>query len=262
MPVFDLSADLGEGFGTWSMGDDAQLLGIVSSANIACGFHAGDPLIMDQTVRLCRENGVAIGAHPSFPDLRGFGRRTMNLTVDEIRTDVLYQVGALSAFAAVHGVTLSHVSPHGRLGNLVVVDEHYAAPVVDAVASFDPDLVVLTQAGLLADLARARGLTVGLMGFPDRAYNDDGTLVSRAEPGAIIHDPEEVVARAVTLACEGTVTTRTGTVIGVDCHTILLHGDNPGSVDVARRVRAALESAGVTLAPLREVLAHRAAGRT
>lgn len=184
----DLVADLGEGFGAYTMGDDEALLDVLTSANVACGFHAGDPRIMDATVRHCVQRGVAVGAHPSFPDLVGFGRRAMDLTPDEVRTDVLYQIGALQAFAAAHGTRVRHVAPHGRLGNLVATRPDYAAAVADAVASLDRSLIVLAQDGALADAARARDLRVGIVGIADRAYRDDGTLVPRSEPGAVIHE--------------------------------------------------------------------------
>src|SRR6266542_4675761 len=175
--LVDLVADLGEGFGAYTMGDDEALLDVLTSANIACGFHAGDPRIMDDTVRECVRRGVAVGAHPSFPDLVGFGRRAMDLSPGEVRTDVLYQVGALQAFAVAHGTHVQHVAPHGRLGNLVAVRQDYADAVTDAVVSVDPTLIVLAQDGALADAARAKGLRVGIVGIADRAYRDDGTLV-------------------------------------------------------------------------------------
>ena len=165
----DLVADLGEGFGAYRMGDDEALLDVVTSANVACGFHAGDPRIMDRTVAACAERGVSVGAHPSFPDLAGFGRRAMDLTPDEVRTDVLYQVGALQAFAAAHGTRVRHVAPHGRLGNLVATRADYAEAVAEAVASVDPSMIVLAQDGELAVAARARGLAVGVVGIADRA---------------------------------------------------------------------------------------------
>ncbi|MFD7480138.1 5-oxoprolinase subunit PxpA, partial [Streptomyces sp. NPDC059837] len=204
-PMVDLVADLGEGFGAYTMGDDEALLEMLTSANVACGFHAGDPRIMDATVRTCVEKRVSVGAHPSFPDLVGFGRRAMDLTPEEVRTDVLYQIGALQAFAVAHGTRVHHVAPHGRLGNLVAVRPDYARAVVDAVASLDASLVILAQDGELADAARARGLRVGIVGIADRAYRDDGTLVPRSEPGAVIHDPDEVARRTLRMVTEGVI---------------------------------------------------------
>ncbi|WP_329048251.1 5-oxoprolinase subunit PxpA [Amycolatopsis sp. NBC_01488] len=246
----DLVADLGEGFGAYTLGDDEALLDIVTSANIACGFHAGDPSIMDTTVRRCVERGVGVGAHPSFPDLAGFGRRAMDLTAAEVRTAVLYQIGALQAFAAAHGTRVAHVAPHGKLGNLVATRADYAAAVADAVVSLDPDLIVLAQDGELADAAHARDLRVAVVGIADRAYRDDGTLVPRGEPGAVLHDPAEIAARTVRLVTEGVLDTVGGADLAVACDTVLLHGDTPGSVAVARRVRDDLCAAGVTVETL------------
>lgn len=254
----DLVADLGEGFGAYSLGDDSALLEIVSSANIACGFHAGDPDIMDRTVAECVRRGVSIGAHPSFPDLRGFGRRTMDLTADEVRNDVLYQLGALSAFAAYHGTSVSHIAPHGRLGNLVATRPDYAAAVADAAHRVRPDLIVLAQDGELALAAAGRGLPVGIVGIADRAYEDDGTLVARSQPGAVIHDPATIVDRTIRMVCEGVIESASGAKLPVVADTVLLHGDNPGAVDLARLIRNELTAAGVTIAPLAQVLAAKA----
>lgn len=253
--LIDLSADVGEGYGSWRMGDDGRLLESLSSANVACGFHAGDPEIMRRTVELCRDRGVAVGAHPSFPDRVGFGRRTMQMSYDELYCDVVYQLGALIGFARAAGVGVEHVSPHGRLGNLVVEDEAYARPVLDAIAAVDDSMAVVTYSGVLERLARERGLRVGLMAFPDRAYEDDGTLVSRQEPDAVFHDVDVIARRAVQMVETGTVESRTGRVIEVAFDTILLHGDNAESVAAARHMRGVLEGAGITIAPLRDVLA-------
>ncbi|MEA5455431.1 5-oxoprolinase subunit PxpA [Sinomonas sp. JGH33] len=256
-PTIDLVADLGEGFGAYRIGNDAELLDIVSSANIACGFHAGDPDIMHSTVAECVRRGVGIGAHPSFPDLRGFGRRAMDLTEDEVRNDVVYQLGALSAFAAFHGARVSHLAPHGRLGNLVATRPDYAAAVADAAAGVDDSLIVLAQEGELARAARARGLRVALVGIADRAYQEDGTLVPRSVPGAVLHDPQEIVERTVRMVCEGKITTVSGTDLDVEADTVLLHGDNEGAVELARLIRSELTAAGVRIAPLADVLAEK-----
>ncbi|MFI6369176.1 LamB/YcsF family protein [Nocardia sp. NPDC050630] len=253
----DLVADLGEGFGRYRIGDDEALLDVVTSANIACGFHAGDPRIMDATVAYCVRRGVAVGAHPGFADVVGFGRRAMDLSVEEVRTDLLYQVGALGAFATAHGTRIAHVAPHGKLGNLVVVRRDYAEAVADAIAALGPDQVVLTQEGELAVAARERGIAVGVVGLADRNYLDDRTLVRRTEPNALIHDDDEVVARTVRMVTDGLVRTITGTDIPVDCDTVLLHGDTAGAVTQARAVRRELEAADVDVVPLREVLARK-----
>jgi len=256
-PMVDLVADLGEGFGAYTMGDDKALLEMLTSANVACGFHAGDPRIMDATVRTCVEQQVAVGAHPSFPDLVGFGRRAMDLTPEEVRTDVLYQIGALQAFAVAHGTRVHHVAPHGRLGNLVAVRADYARAVVDAVAALDESLIILAQDGELADAARARGLRVGIVGIADRAYRDDGTLVPRSEPGAVIHDPDEVARRTLRMVTEGVITSVDGTDLPVTCDTVLLHGDSPGAIALAGRIRDELLASGVQITSLDKVLSGR-----
>jgi 5-oxoprolinase (ATP-hydrolysing) subunit A len=248
MTTIDLSADVGESFGSHQMGDDERLLGALSSANVACGFHSGDPVTMERTVRLCLDNGVAIGAHPGFPDRVGFGRRTIEMSRDEVRADVLYQLGALHAFVTAAGGELAHVSPHGRLGNLTTTEPAYAEGVLDAIESFDPTLVVVGQAGLIHDLAEERGLRTGRLGFPDRAYQSDGALVSRREPGAVLHDIDVITERAITMAVKGVVATVDGEEIAVACDSILLHGDNAASVDAALQVRKALEDAGLEIA--------------
>ena len=232
------------------MGDDAALLEVVSSANIACGFHAGDPRIMDRTVADCVARGVNIGAHPSFPDLVGFGRRTVDATAEEVRTDVTYQLGALQAFARAHGTRVSHLAPHGRLGNLVAVREDYARAVVDAVERVDPDLIVLAQDGQLAERAAAAGLPVAIVGIADRAYRQDGTLVPRTEVGAVVTDGREIARRAVRMVMEGVVETIDGNDLPVRADTILLHGDSAEAVSISRTVREALEAADVTVTPL------------
>jgi UPF0271 protein len=252
--VVDLVADLGEAFGAYRMGDDMALLDVITSANIACGFHAGDPMVMNETVAECARRGIAIGAHPGFPDLVGFGRRAMDLSKQEVCTDVLYQVGALQAFATAHGGSLSHVTPHGRLGNLVVTDEKYAEGVLEAVLQYDKSLIVVTQAGVLADLAREASVPVAVLGIADRAYNGDGTLVSRRLPGALITDPKEVAERVVRMVVDGVVTAVDGTEVPIECDTVLLHGDTPGAVDLAHTIRRNLTDAGVEIARMSAVL--------
>jgi len=255
--LIDLSADVGEGYGSWRMGEDETLLPSLTSANVACGFHAGDPTLMRRTVELCRDHGVAVGAHPSFPDRVGFGRRTMQMSYDELWCDVLYQVSALVGFARAAGVRVHHVSPHGRLGNLVVTDEAYALPVLDAIAAVDESLAVVTYSGVLERLARERGMQVGLMAFPDRAYEDDGALVPRQQPDAVLHDAEAIAGRALRMVETGTVEARSGAVVELDFDTLLLHGDNAESIAAARRVREVLDATDVRVAPLAEVLDAR-----
>ena len=243
----DLAADIGEGFGAYRMGDDARLLRTLTSANVACGFHAGDPRTMAASVALCQQENVAIGAHPSFPDLAGFGRRAMELSRDEVRTDVLYQVGALDAFARAAGTRVTHVSPHGRLGSLVATEPTYAAGVADAVEQYG-GLTLLTLPGVLVEEGRRRGLPVRVLGLVDRNVEDDGSLVSRRDPEALLHEADAIVDRAMQLAQDQSVTSRGGHRVDMPCDALLLHGDNTASVEAAERVRSALEAAGFTLA--------------
>ena len=240
-----LFADVGESFGSLTAGNDEDLLDVLTAANIACGFHSGDPRTMKRTVATCREKNVAIGAHPGFPDLVGFGRRAIDMTREEVRTDVLYQLGALSAFVRAAGDTIRHLSPHGRLGNLTVTDETYAAGVLDAVEDFDRNLLVVGQRGLIHELAEERGIATRSLGFPDRTYESDGLMTSRLVPGAVLNDPEQIARRAVSMALEGKIESRSGNLVSVECDAILLHGDNAASVQAARAVRTALEGAGV-----------------
>lgn len=252
-----LVADVGEAFGAWRAGDDEGLLPLLTDANVACGFHAGDPRTMDRTVRRCLELGVSIGAHPGFPDLVGFGRRAMDVTPEEVRTDTIVQIGALQAIASSRGGRVCHVTPHGRLANLVVDDEGLAEGVADAVAAVDTDLTVVTQEGALARAARSRRLPVGLMFLADRALRADGSPVPRRERGAVLHDPAEIADRAVRAVVEGVASTVDGTDLPVGADLVLLHGDEPGAVAAAVRVRESLLAAGVVLEEVGRVLARR-----
>ncbi len=246
----DLNCDMGEGFGPWQMGDDEAMMRFVTSLNVACGFHAGDPRIMDQRVRTAKERGLGVGAHPSFPDLVGFGRRDMQVSYEEAVTDILYQIGALSAFCRRHGVQLQHVKPHGQLNNLAVTDSRLAEAIVDAVRAFDPGLILIAYGGELLRIGETKGLTVAHEVYADRAYTGDGRLVSRRLPGAVITDPEEVARRTVRLVVEGVVDTVEGSELPVRADTVCLHGDTPGSVALAAAVRRALDAAGVVVEPL------------
>jgi UPF0271 protein len=248
----DLIADLGEGFGAYEMADDAGILEWVSSANIACGFHAGDPRTMMRVVELAAEKSVGIGAHPGFPDLAGFGRRDMRLSCQEVLTDTLYQIGALNAFVKANGARMQHVSPHGRLANAATGNREYAEAIAEAVRRFDPGLIVVTQAGELEHAARRRGLSVGLLLFADRAYHEDGSLVSRDDPRALIKDEAEVLERCVKMVAEGKVTTLTGREIEVTGDSLLLHGDTADSLRLAAKIVEALRRAGVTVRRLGE----------
>ena len=251
----DLVADLGEGFGAYRMGDDNALLDILTSANIACGFHAGDPRIMDATVKACVQRRVAVGAHPSFPDLVGFGRRAMDLTADEVRTDVLYQIGRAPGVRRRQrheGRAPRPARPAGQPGRHPrrTTPRPSSTPLRRSTRA----LIVLAQDGELADAARARGMRVGIVGIADRAYRADGTLVPRTEPGAVLHDEQEIAERTVRMVVDGEIRSVDGTIVPVRCDTVLLHGDNPAAISLARRIRAELQSAGVRIAPLRDVL--------
>ena len=238
----DLNCDMGESFGKYKLGDDAAIMPFISSANIACGSHAGDPLVMRSTIRLAKVHGVAIGAHPGWPDLQGFGRREMDLTPDEAEAFVLYQIGALAAFAKAEGWELRHVKPHGALYNQAARDRTLADSIARVVKRFDKDLILVGLAGsALIDAGLEIGLRVANEGFPDRRYNPDGTLASRKEAHAILESPEEVAAHAVALAQAGI--DFAGRLVQVD--TLCLHGDNVHAPQNAKLVREALSTSGI-----------------
>jgi UPF0271 protein len=246
MARIDLNADVGESFGAYSIGQDAQLMGSITSANIAAGFHAGDPSVLRATIRAARAHGVAVGAHPSFPDLAGFGRREMTIDHGELEDIVLYQLAAVTGVAAAEGLALQHVKPHGALYNMAARDRRLADAVARAIASIGTTLSLVGLHGsALLEAGRDAGLRVVAEAFVDRAYNPDGSLVSRQQPGAVIHAVDDVVARALRLATEGEVITLDGSVLRLDVETICVHGDTPGAALLAARVRSGLESAGV-----------------
>ncbi|GAA2743797.1 5-oxoprolinase subunit PxpA [Kitasatospora cinereorecta] len=250
-PVLDLNADLGEGFGPWRLGDDEALLATVTSANIACGFHAGDPATMRRVCRQAVTAGVAIGAHVGYRDLVGFGRRHLAVEPDDLAADVLYQLGALDAFTRAAGDRVRHVKPHGALYHAVTTDPVQAGAVVEAVRRFDPSLILVGAPGsVLLGLAEDAELPTAAEAFADRAMEPDGTLRSRLLPDAVLHDPETVARRCVEFARTGAFTAVDGTAVPVPARTLCLHGDTPGAADLARRVRAALAEAGVALRPL------------
>ena len=253
MPMrIDLNADIGESFGHWTLGQDEALLPSLTSANIACGFHAGDPDVMARTVEAAVAHGVGLGAHPSLPDLQGFGRRAMAVTPDETYNLVLYQIGALAAFALRHRQALRHVKPHGALYNMTEQRPDLADAIARAALDFDPGLGVFGLAGgRLVQAAHEIGLPAAHEVFADRGYQPDGTLTPRSDPNALLSDPEEVAARMVRLATEGIVTAADGTDLRLPADTICLHGDGPGAAALARHLRQALEAAGVTVAPVR-----------
>lgn len=246
----DLNADLGEGFGPWRLTDDDALLEVVTSANVACGFHAGDPVIMRRVAERAFGRGVRLGAHVSYRDLAGFGRRSMDIDAVALRDDVTYQFGALQATAEAAGGTVSYLKPHGALYNRIIWDETQAGAVAEAVAAVRPGLAVLTlPGGAFAAAAAAAGLRVVAEAYPDRGYRADGTLVARREPGALVPGAGPIADRAVRMVLDGLVTAVDGTEVAVGPGSLCLHGDSPGAADTAVAVRAALEAAGVTLGP-------------
>ncbi|SEG16559.1 UPF0271 protein [Thermomonospora echinospora] len=248
MAVMDINADLGEGFGVWTLGDDLALLEIVTSANVACGFHAGDPLVMRRVCRAAVTRGVAIGAQVSYRDLAGFGRREIEMAPDELTAEVLYQLAALDGIARAAGGRVSYVKPHGALYNRIARDREQAGAVVEAIRDYDPSLPILTLPGSAVHEV-AGPLTVIAECYADRAYTPEGTLVPRRRPGAVVHDADTVIERAVRMAVEGVVIAVDGTKVPVDARSICVHGDTPGAVELARAVRGALAAAEVDVRP-------------
>jgi UPF0271 protein len=250
--VVDMNSDLGEGFGAWEMGDDEAMISLVSSANIACGYHAGDPSAMRRTVGICAERGVAVGAHVSYPDLLGFGRRNMACSPQEVYDYCLYQIGALNAFCRARGVALQHVKPHGALYNQAARDAKLAEAIARAARDSGDGIILMGLAcSEFEPAAKAVGVRFASEVFADRAYMKDGSLMPRSMEGAVIHDPELSARRAARMVTRGTVTAADGTEIELKPDTICLHGDSKGAVDMAKAVREALISAGVKIKPLR-----------
>lgn len=246
----DLNSDLGESYGAWNMGDDAAMLGIVSSANVACGFHAGDPAGILKTVRMAAENNVVIGAHVSYPDRAGFGRRNMDVTSEELIGDVIYQIGALQGIAKAAGTRVCYVKPHGALYNQIAHDERQALAVIKAIQMLDPSLALMGLAGTkVLALARAEGLAVVAEVFADRGYTKDGLLVPRHEPGAVLHDPEDVAKRMLNFARTGSITAHDGTDIRIEAQSICVHGDSPGAVAMAKAIRRRFEAENIRVTP-------------
>lgn len=248
MANIDLNSDLGEGFGPWLMGDDVSMLSIVTSANIACGFHAGDPAGILSVLKEAAKLQVSVGAHVGYRDLAGFGRRNMDPSSDELVGDTIYQIGALQGLAKAAGARVSYVKPHGALYNTIAHNERQAADVISAIKLVDPSLVLMALSGApIVEQARSAGLTVICETFADRAYNADGSLVSRRLPNSVIHDPDEIARRMLTLVQEGRITAADGNEIELETHSICVHGDTPAAVAIARAVRSALSENGVEL---------------
>jgi 5-oxoprolinase (ATP-hydrolysing) subunit A len=250
----DINSDLGESFGAYTIGNDERLMASITSANVAAGFHAGDPSVLRDTIRLARSHGVAVGAHPGFPDLVGFGRRELNVTAKEAEDLVLYQVAAVLGVAAAEGVKVQHVKPHGALFNMAVRNAELASAIARAVAAIDRGLILfgLPRSEILL-AGRAAGLRVASEIFADRAYEPDGSLMSRRKPGAVIHDAAAVVSRAVTMVQERSVVASDGSIVRLEADTICVHGDTPGSDALAASIRAGFESAGIVVKAIGEV---------
>ena len=248
----DMNCDLGEGYGAFRVGSDAEIMPHITSANVACGFHAGDPMIMAQTIGLAKRCKVAVGVHPGYPDLLGFGRREMQLTSQEVKNYTIYQIGALQALAKVAGVNLQHVKPHGALYNQAAKDKKTSEGIIEAVRAFDDRLIVLAPPeSVLAKVAVAAGLRVALEFFADRAYNADGSLVSRKQPNSIIKDPQKLVERAVKVLEEKSVLAVDGETVSLsEVHTICVHGDTPAAVKLLEALKKGLIKAGVEVKPV------------
>ena len=252
----NLNADLGESFGPWKMGSDGAMLGIVNSANVACGCHAGDPSVMLETVALARDNGVSVGAHPGFPDLQGFGRRRMDVPLDELEAMMIYQIGALDACARAQGMRVTHIKPHGALSNIACAERKVADAIARAVRRLDPALILLAPAASQLILAgREQGLPIVEEIFADRGYLDDGNLVPRSQPGAMVHGAEASLAHVMRMVEEQALISVTGKRIPVNPQSICVHGDNAEAVATARALREGLEKAGYALVTIPEILA-------
>ena len=249
----DLNCDMGESFGMYKMGLDEEVIKYISSANVACGFHAGDPQWMRETVHLAEVHGVAVGAHTSFPDLVGFGRRNIEVSPEEARNDVIYQIGALQAFTSGH--RLQHVKPHGAMYNRAVVDEDLARAICEAILEVDSDLILIALAGSRwVDIAQDMGLRVAREIFADRALNPDGTLVSRSKDGSVLHNVDEVADRSMRMVLEGKATAITGDAIDVEADSLCIHGDTPGAVEMAKVLRQQLDAESITVTPLSQLV--------
>lgn len=254
MKRIDINCDMGESFGAYTIGMDSETIKFISSANIACGYHAGDPHVMNKTVRLAKENLVAVGAHPGYPDLLGFGRRNMNCTPDEVRDFVIYQISALMGFCRLHDVKMQHVKPHGSLYNMSVGNEALSRAVAEAIAVVDPTLIWVVLAGtqslMAKKIADENRIRIAFEAFPDRTYDPDGRLTSRSRPGAVIEDPKRSSEQALRMALDGEIIAADGSHLQMDIHTLCLHGDNPAAVEHAKTIRRTLEAEGISITSL------------
>ena len=258
MFAIDLNSDLGESYGAYTMGRDADIIPLVSSANVACGFHAGDPTTMDKTAKVCKAAGAAIGAHPGFADLVGFGRRNMAVSPADAKALITYQVGALDAFCKANGLKLQHVKPHGALYNMAAKDAALAKAICEGIYEYDPTLILLGLANSeMITQAKAVGLPWAAEVFADRAYEDDGTLVARTKPGAMIKDEDEAVKRVIRMIKEGKVTSVNGKDIEMKPDSVCVHGDSEKALLFVQKIRSALEAEGIAIKPIREIVAGR-----
>jgi UPF0271 protein len=252
----DMNSDVGESFGIYKLGLDEEVIPHITSANIACGFHGGDPGVMRKTVALAKQYGVEVGAHPGFPDLIGFGRRNVDASLEEIQDDVIYQTGALQAFAISQGLRLQHVKPHGALYNMAVADPKLWEAIAEAVTKVDRELILVVLASSqrepLLQIGRHSGIRIAFEAFPDRAYRSDGSLVPRKEKGAVIHDHDTVAKRALKMALEGKITSIDGKEIELKADTLCVHGDNPSAVQIVKKIREDLQAVGVEVTPMKQ----------
>ena len=255
MFAVDLNCDLGESFGNYKCGLDEEVIPFISSANVACGFHASDPVVMAKTVALAKEQGVRVGAHPGYPDLVGFGRRNLAASPAEVKAMVQYQIGALKAFCTAQGIKLQHVKPHGAMYNMAGKDEKLATAIAEAIKEVDPERILLApSSSKMMGAAKAVGLRVAKEVFADRAYEEDGSLVARSKPGAMITDEDEAVARVIKMIKEGTVTAITGKEIPVEANSVCVHGDGPKALAFVQKIRKALEAENIRIASIEEVI--------
>ncbi len=254
MKTIDINCDMGESFGAYTIGMDEEVIRHITSANIACGFHAGDPQVLRRTVRMAAVNGVSVGAHPGFPDLMGFGRRHMECTPEEIENYIIYQIGAIRAFCDAENVALRHVKPHGGLYNLAAINESVFQTIAGAVAAVDRNLFLVGLAGKkaprMAEIAEKAGIRAVFEAFPDRAYTPEGTLAPRSRPRAVIKDPGEVADRALSMAAHGRIQAEDGTSLELAPDTLCVHGDTPAAVELVRHIREKLEQKGITAAAM------------
>lgn len=255
MKKIDLNCDLGESFGAYTIGLDSAVIPHISSANIACGYHAGDSLVMSKTVKMCKEQGVQVGAHPGFPDLAGFGRRNMSVSPEEVKADVMYQIGALDAFCKANSIKIQHIKPHGAMYNMAGKDYALAKAICEGIYEVNPEYILLGLSGSnLIKAAVDTGLRAANEVFADRGYTDDGSLVPRTQKGAIITNEDEMIKRVISMVKEGTVQTVSGKIIPIEAHSICVHGDGEKAVEFVKRIRKELTDAGIEISPINKII--------